>query len=121
MRTVSTAAVVANDEGIEGLPPTVLEALGELAGAAKDGLMALSVGVGLGVLHELMEAEIVRHEALSDRAGCETPLGGCRSSPEKLRAAWTRNRGRGRKAALTTTGRAGTIGRCGPGKRGREA
>ena|SRR6476620_6561024 len=73
------------------------------------------------VARELMEAEVVRHEALSDRAGCETPLGGCRSSPEKLRAAWTRNRGRGRKAALTTTGRAGTIGRCGPGKRGREA
>jgi putative transposase len=58
MRTVSPAAVVANDEGIEGLPPTVLEALGELAGAAKEGLLALSVGVGLGVLHELMEAEI---------------------------------------------------------------
>jgi hypothetical protein len=31
--------------------------------------LALSVGVGLGVLHELMEAEVVRHEALPDRAG----------------------------------------------------
>jgi hypothetical protein len=31
---------------------------GELAGAAKEGLMALSVGVGLGVLHELMAAEV---------------------------------------------------------------
>ena len=29
----------------------------------------------------------VRHEALSDRAGCETPPPGCRSSPVKLRAA----------------------------------
>ena len=58
MRTVSAAAVAANDEGIEGLPPPVLEAVGELAGAAKEGLLALSVGVGLGVLHELMEAEI---------------------------------------------------------------
>ena len=47
----------------------MLEALGDLAGAAKEGLLALSVGVGLGVLHELMEAEVVRHEALSDRAG----------------------------------------------------
>ena len=73
------------------------------------------------VARELMESEVVRHEALSVRAGCETPPVGCRSSPEKLRAAWTRNRGRGREAALTTTGRAGTIGRCGPGKRGREA
>src|SRR3954454_1225803 len=58
MRTVSAAAVVANDEGIEGLPAVVMEALGELAGAAKEGLLALSVGVGLGVLHELMEAEV---------------------------------------------------------------
>jgi transposase-like protein len=40
------------------LPPGVQEALGELAGAAKDGLLALSVGVGLGVLSEMMEAEL---------------------------------------------------------------
>ncbi len=33
------------------------------------------------VARELMEAEIVRHEALSDRAGCKTPPTGCRSSP----------------------------------------
>src|SRR5215211_7450577 len=58
MRTVSAASVAANDESIEGLPEAVLEALGELAGAAKEGLLALSVGVGLGVLHELMEAEV---------------------------------------------------------------
>jgi len=58
MRTVSAASVAANDQGIEGLPPSVLEALGELAGAAKEGLLALSVGVGLGVLHEVMEAEV---------------------------------------------------------------
>src|SRR5215211_266381 len=58
MRTVSAASVAANEESIEGLPPTVLEALGELAGAAREGLLALSVGVGLGVLCELMEAEV---------------------------------------------------------------
>jgi putative transposase len=58
MRTVTAASVAANDESIEGLPESVLEALGELAGAAKEGLLALSVGVGLGVLHELMEAEV---------------------------------------------------------------
>ena len=40
------------------MPARVQEALGELAGAAKEGLLALSVGVGLGVLHELMEAEV---------------------------------------------------------------
>src|ERR687895_2003610 len=58
MRTVSAASVAASDESIEGLPVRVQEALGELAGAAKEGLLALSVGVGLGVLHELMEAEV---------------------------------------------------------------
>jgi hypothetical protein len=37
MRTVSAASVAANDERIEGLPPAVMEALGELAGAARRG------------------------------------------------------------------------------------
>ena len=32
--------------------------LGQLVGAAKEGLLALSVGVGLGVLTELMEEEV---------------------------------------------------------------
>jgi putative transposase len=40
------------------LPPSVQEALGELVNAAKDGLLALSVGVGLGVLSEMMEAGV---------------------------------------------------------------
>ena len=58
MRTVSTAEVATDQEAISGLPERVQEALGELAGAAKEGLLALSVGVGLGVLHEIMEAEV---------------------------------------------------------------
>ena len=41
------------------LPERVQEALGQLVGAAKEGLLALSVGVGLGVLAELMEEEVV--------------------------------------------------------------
>jgi putative transposase len=40
------------------LPPEIQEALGELVGAAREGLLALSVGVGLGVVHELMELEV---------------------------------------------------------------
>jgi putative transposase len=40
------------------LPERVQEALGQLVGAAKEGLLALSVGVGLGVLTELMEEEL---------------------------------------------------------------
>src|SRR4051794_32932590 len=58
MTTVTAASVAANEESAEGLPESVLEALGELAGAAKERLLALSVGIGLGVLHELMEAEL---------------------------------------------------------------
>jgi hypothetical protein len=42
------------------LPPSVQGALGELVNAAKDGLLALSVGVGLGVLAEMMEADTRR-------------------------------------------------------------
>ena len=93
MRTVTAASVAAGEERVEGLPEPVLEALGELAGAAKEGLLALSVGVGLGVLHELMEAEVVRHEALSYRAGWETSPPGCRSSLGKLGAVRTWNCG----------------------------
>jgi putative transposase len=40
------------------LPPQIQEALGELVGAAREGLLALSVGIGLGVVHELMELEV---------------------------------------------------------------
>jgi putative transposase len=44
------------DEGV--LPERVQEALGQLVGAAKEGLLALSVEVGLGVLRELLEQEV---------------------------------------------------------------
>jgi transposase-like protein len=40
------------------LPERVQEALGQLVGAAREGLLALSVEVGLGVLRELLEAEV---------------------------------------------------------------
>jgi transposase-like protein len=58
MRTVSSREVASDEQFVEGLPERVQEALGELAGAAKEGLLALSIGVGLGVLHEVMEAEV---------------------------------------------------------------
>ena len=58
MRTVSSHEVATDEEATSALPARVQEALGELAGAAKEGLMALSVGVGLGVLAEVMEAEV---------------------------------------------------------------
>jgi transposase-like protein len=59
MKKVSAPKVVTTLEASESpLPPQVQEALGELVGAAREGLLALSVGVGLGVVHELMEAEV---------------------------------------------------------------
>jgi len=81
-----------------GLPPSVQEALGELVNAAKDGLLALSVGVGLGVLAEMMQAELddvvgpkgkrdpqrsaVRH----GHDGGEVTLGGRRVAVDRPRA-----------------------------------
>jgi transposase-like protein len=59
MRKVPAAKVVTALGATESpLPPQIQEALGELVGAAREGLLALSVGVGLGVVHELMELEV---------------------------------------------------------------
>ena len=62
---MNTVPIVQDRMGNEGnaraelaLPPSVQAALGELVNAAKDGLLALSVGVGLGVMHELLECEV---------------------------------------------------------------
>jgi transposase-like protein len=56
MKTVSLGQVGRSELG---LPPRVQEALGELVNSAKEGLLALSVGVGLSVLAELMDEEVV--------------------------------------------------------------
>jgi putative transposase len=59
MEKVSGPQVVTPAEALERpLPAGIQEALGELVGAAREGLLALSVGVGLSVVHELMEAEV---------------------------------------------------------------
>jgi putative transposase len=59
MSKVAASQVVTAAEAAEmALPAQVQEALGELVGAAREGLLALSVGVGLGVVHELMELEV---------------------------------------------------------------
>ena len=55
-RTVSLAQAGAEEVA---LPERVQEALAQLVGSAKEGLLALSVGVGLGVLAELMEEEVI--------------------------------------------------------------
>jgi len=59
MQKVPARKVVTTLDATESpLPPKMQEALGELVGAAREGLLALSVGVGLGVMHELMELEV---------------------------------------------------------------
>ena len=82
----------------ESLPLRVQEALGELAGAAKEGLLALSVGVGLGVLSEMMEAELdqvvgEKHATVKERTAHrhghedgEVTLGGRRVAVRRPRA-----------------------------------
>ena len=59
MKKVSGPQVVTSAEASEmPLPAEIQEALGELVGAAREGLLALSVGLGLTVVHQLMEAEV---------------------------------------------------------------
>ena len=59
MSKVPAGKVVTALESSESpLPAHIQEALGELVGAAREGLLALTVGVGLGVVHELMELEV---------------------------------------------------------------
>src|SRR3954471_2833836 len=95
MRTVLSDEVASDELAGVGLPERVRGALGELAGAAKEGLF---VGVGLGVLHELVQAEVdevvgpkgkhdpgrraVRH----GHQGGEVTLGGRRVPVERPRA-----------------------------------
>jgi transposase-like protein len=59
MKNVPATKVVSTTQALESpLPAEIQEALGELVGAAREGLLALSVGVGLRVVHDLMEAEV---------------------------------------------------------------
>jgi putative transposase len=56
---VPASQVVSSVEASESpLPARIQDALGELVGAAREGLLALSVGVGLSVVHELMDLEV---------------------------------------------------------------
>lgn len=96
MRTVEQEQDARSERA--ALPLSVQDALGELAGAAKDGLLALSVGVGLGVLSEMMEAELdevvgPKHAKISERTAVrhghedgEVTLGGRRVAVKRPRA-----------------------------------
>ncbi len=92
---ISAAQAVTSNE--RPLSPRVQEALGELVGVAQEGLLALSVGVGLGVLAELMEEEVTevvgekgRHDCARaavrhGHEGGEVTLGGRRVPIERPR------------------------------------
>lgn len=94
MRTVEQEQVASVEFG---LPPAVQEALGELVGAAKDGLMAVCVATGLGVLDTLMEEEVqsvvgTKHARDPDRSAVrhgheagEVTLGGRRVGVDRPR------------------------------------
>ena len=102
-------AQATSDEAV--LPERVQEALGQLVGAAKEGLLALSVEVGLSVLRQLLEEEVdelvgpkgkwnpgrtaVRH----GHADGEVTVGGRRVPVRRPRA---RTAGGGSEVALET-------------------
>jgi hypothetical protein len=82
--TVSVAQAVTTKEAV--LPGCVREALGELVGAAKEGLLALSVATGLGVLAELLETRSTRSSARSTRATRTAPR--CATATRPARSPW---------------------------------
>jgi hypothetical protein len=69
---------------------TAVEVVDKLMGSEHADVVRESVA---WLVAEVMEAEVVRHEALSDRARCETSPPGCRSSLVKLGAVRTWNCG----------------------------
>ena len=69
MKETVPVAQATHDEAV--LPERVQEALGELVGAAKEGLLALSVGVGLTVLTEMLEEEVDEVVGLKGKWNCD--------------------------------------------------
>jgi putative transposase len=81
-KTLHAVEVVTPERAAErALPEEVRVSLVEIAGAAKEGLLALAVGTGLAVLHEVMEHEVTE---LAGPNG-EVTLGGRRVAVERPR------------------------------------
>ena len=73
MKKVSSPQVVTPAEASElPLPAEIQDALGELVGAARDGLLALSVGLGLTVVHQELYPEVV--DACEEEGGVPSRL-----------------------------------------------
>ena len=61
MATISQPRIITKPELVAAdLPEQVTIALASLAGTAKEGLLALSVGVGLAVVQEIFQGEALR-------------------------------------------------------------
>jgi putative transposase len=66
MKTVPTLRVVSNSDapaqldelGVDDLPAEVRLALGEIAGVAREGLLAMSVAAGMAVMQAMFDAEV---------------------------------------------------------------
>jgi len=97
-KTLHAVEVVTPGQAAErALPEEVQLSLAEIAGAAKEGLLALAVRTGLAVLHEAMEHEVTelagprgRHDAdrqayRHGRTTGEVTLGGRRVTVERPR------------------------------------
>ena len=112
--TLHAVEVVTPAQAAEwALPEEVQLSLAEIAGAAKEGLLALAVGTGLAVLHEAMAHEVTllvgpkgRHDAERSayrhgHTAGEVTLGGRRVPVERPRArGWT---GRASSACAPTS------------------
>lgn len=86
-KTVSTLRVVGDDDATTALPalPAELQvAFGDIAAGARDGLLAMSVAVGLAVMNEMMETEV------TDRVGPKHPSSRTAPRPGRARR-WARS------------------------------
>jgi putative transposase len=100
MKKVSAVRLVERDEAeaLPGLSEELRVALSDIAGTAREGLLAMSVGVGLGVMAEMMEAEVAgrvgakhakrpdREASRHGRASGSVVLGGRRVGIDRPRA-----------------------------------
>jgi hypothetical protein len=89
------------DEAV--FPERVQEALGRLVGAAREGLLALSVEVGLGVLRELLEREV--DEVVGPKGGWNPERTAVRHGHEDGEVTLGGRRGAGQAAAGQDRGR----------------
>ena len=88
MKTVPTVrlADTADAAALPDLPEEIQLAMADIAGAAREGLMAMSVAAGLAVMAAMFDAEIARRagrRASTTRSGPR-----CATAPVAARSPW---------------------------------